>query len=159
MDATFWAFVALVIFLAVVLYLKVPTKMTAGLDSRADRIRRELDDARRLREEAQAVLAEYQRKRREAEEEASSILAVAKAEAERMTVEAGEALEEMIRRRTAAAETKIAMAESQAVAEVRARAADVAIAAARIVLEGKVVGGIADRLIEDGISAAKTRLN
>jgi F-type H+-transporting ATPase subunit b len=159
MDATFWATVALVLFIALIVYLKVPGKVGSSLDERANRIRRELDEAKRLRQEAEAVLAEYQRKRREAEAEAAQILTLAKADAERMTVEANAALEEMIRRRTAAAEAKIAQAEGQAVAAVKARATDVAIAAARHVLADKVKGGVADRLVEDGIATAKARLN
>lgn len=159
MDATFWATVALAIFIAALVYLKIPGKLTGALDSRADRIRRELDEARRLREEAQSILADYQRKRREAEAEAESILALAQAEADRMTREASTALEEMIVRRTAAAEAKIAQAEGQAIAAVRARATDVAIAAAEVLLSAKVKGEVADRLVADGIETAKQRLN
>lgn len=159
MDATFWATVALVVFVAGLVWLKLPGKIGTMLDARADGIRRELDEARRLREEAQAVLAEYQRKRLEAEAEAEQILAVAKAEAERMTVEANDALAEMIARRTATAEAKIVQAEGQAVAEVKARAADVAIAAARIILADKVKGDVAGRLVDEGIATARSRLN
>jgi len=159
MDATFWATVALAIFVAGLVWLKLPGKIGAMLDDRAERIRKELDEARRLREEAQVLLAEYQRKRREAEGEAEQILAIAKAEADRMTTEANEALAEMITRRTAAAEAKIAQAEGHAVAEVRARAADVAIAAARLILSDKVKGDVAGRLVDDGIATARTRLN
>lgn len=159
MDASFFALVGLILFFALIAYMKVPGKITAALDSRAERIRRELDEARRLREEAQAVLAEYQRKRKEAEAEAETILSTAKLEAERMTTDARQALDEMIARRTATAETKIAQAEAQAVAEVRARAAEVAVAAARVILQDKVTGDVAGRLLDDGIIAVKTRLN
>lgn len=159
MDATFWALVGLILFLVLIAYLKVPGKITAALDNRAERIRRELEEARRLREEAQAVLAEYQRKRKEAEAEAETILSTAKVEAERMTAEARAALDEMIARRTAAAETKIAQAEAHAVAEVRARAAEVAVAAARVMLEDKVKGDVANQLLDEGIAAVKSRLN
>jgi len=159
MDATFWALVGLILFFAIVVYLKVPGKLTAALDTRSARIRQELDEARRLREEAQAVLAEYQRKRKEAEAEAETILASAKLEAERMTTEAGEALDEMIARRTATAESKIAQAEAQAVAEVRARAAEVAVAAAKVILEDKVRGAVAGQLLDEGIATVKARLN
>lgn len=159
MDATFWALVGLVLFIALIVYLKVPGKITAALDARAARIRHELDEARRLREEAQAVLAEYQRKRKEAEAEAESILSIAKVEAERMTTDARAALDEMIARRTATAESKIAQAEAQAVAEVRARAAEVAVAAARVILEDKVKGAVAGQLLDEGIATVKSRLN
>ncbi len=159
MDATFWALVALVIFLAVVIYLKVPGKIAEGLDKRADTIRDELDEARRLREEAQALLAEYQRKQREAEAEAEDIVREAKADAERLTAETNQALEEMIERRTKAAEAKIAQAEVQAVAEVRTMAADLAVAAAGRVLSEKVTGDTADDIIAQSIKDVKARLN
>ncbi|MBL4645099.1 MAG: ATP F0F1 synthase subunit B, partial [Rhizobiales bacterium] len=84
-DATFWALVGLVLFLALIIYLKVPGKMGEALDKRSDAIRSELEDARRLREEAQALLAEYQRKQREAEREAEDIINQAKREAKAMT--------------------------------------------------------------------------
>ena len=150
MDATFWALISLVIFLAVIVYLKVPGKIAEGLDKRADTIRDELDEARRLREEAQALLAEYQRKQREAEAEAEDIVREAKADAERLTAETNQALEEMIERRTKAAEAKIAQAEVQAVAEVRTMAADLAVAAAGRVLSEKVTGDTADDIIAQG---------
>lgn len=159
MDATFWALIALILFIALLYYLKVPGKIGASLDKRAETISNELEEARKLREEAQGLLAEYQRKRREAEEEAEAIVAEAKLEAERMTSEANEALQEMIERRTKAAERKIEQAEGQAVAEVRARAADIAVAAARKILEGKVSGKIADDLMKKSIDEVKGRLN
>ena len=81
MDAAFWALVALVIFLGIVIYLKVPGMINKSLDERAERIRNELDEARRLREEAQQLLAEYQRKRKDAEKEAGELIAAAEHEA------------------------------------------------------------------------------
>ncbi|MCB1473421.1 MAG: F0F1 ATP synthase subunit B [Rhodobiaceae bacterium] len=158
MDATFWAFVALVIFLGVVVYLKVPGKMTDGLDARASRIANELEEARRLREEAQALLAEYQRKQRDAEKEAADIVAQAEVNAQRMTEEAKHALEELVARRTRMVETKIAQAEAQALQEVRATAADAAVAAAERILSAKVTGKAADDQISAAISEIKTRL-
>ncbi|WP_068318434.1 ATP F0F1 synthase subunit B [Polycladidibacter hongkongensis] len=133
-DASLWAFVGLVLFLALLVYLKVPGKIGSSLDEQADNIKSELEGARKLREEAQAVLAEYQRKRTEAEAEAEQIVADAKVNAERMTKEAAEALEGMIARRTQAAENKIAQAEASAIAEVKAKAADIAVQAAEVVL-------------------------
>lgn len=159
MDATFWALVALILFGFVVAYLKVPGMITKSLDDRADKIRDELNEARRLREEAQSLLADYQRKRREAEGEADAIIAEAKEEADRLTAETNAALEDMIARRTKAAETKIAQAETQAIAEVRARAADVAVSAAEKILAAKVTGSVADGLLSKGIEEMKTRLN
>jgi F-type H+-transporting ATPase subunit b len=110
MDATFWATIALVIFVGVVLYLKVPGMLSKSLDERADRIRAELEDARKLREEAQQLLAEYQRKRKEAEKEAADIVEVAKREAALLAEEAHKKTEEYVARRTALAEQKIGQA-------------------------------------------------
>ncbi|PLX36219.1 MAG: ATP F0F1 synthase subunit B [Hyphomicrobiales bacterium] len=159
MDATFWAFIGLVLFFVVMFVAKVPGKIGSSLDDRAKGIEGELDMARKLRDEAQSLLAEYQRKRREAEQEAEDIVAEAKAEAERLTAETNKALEEMIERRTKAAEVKIAQAETMAVAEVRARAADVAVAAAEKILAAKAKGDTAKALIASGIEEVKTRLN
>lgn len=159
MDASAWALVGLVIFLGLIAYFKIPATIGASLDKRADTIRKELEDARRLREEAQSLLADYQRRRQEAESEAEGIVAEAKREADRLTLEANTALEEMITRRTAAAERKIAQAESQAIAEVRARAADIAVAAAETILAKKVSGAVGDDLLAKSIEEVKSRLN
>ncbi|MBB4305638.1 F-type H+-transporting ATPase subunit b [Rhodobium orientis] len=159
MDATFWALVALILFFIVIFWVKVPGKIGASLDARAERIQKELDEARRLREEAQALLADYQRKRREAEQEAEDIIAEAKAEAERLTAVTNKSLEEMIERRTKSAEVKITQAEAQAVAAVRARAADVAIAAAEQILAEKVSGDAAKQMIETSIKDVAANLN
>jgi len=159
MDATFWALVGLVLFFALITWIKVPGKVGAALDKRADTIRQELEEARKLREEAQALLAEYQRKRHEAEEEAEAIVAEARHEAERMTTEANQALEEMIERRTRAAERKIEQAEGQALAEVRARATDIAVAAAEAILAAKVKDKVADDLLAKSIEDVRARLN
>jgi len=159
MDATFWALVALIIFLGVVVYLKVPGMLTKNLDERADKIRNDLEEARRLREEAQELLAEYQRKRKEAEQEASDIVAAAERDAELMAKEAEEKTADFVARRTAMAEQKIAQAQAQAVADVRASAVEIAIAAAGKIVEGKVSGATADKLIKDSIAEVKARLN
>jgi F-type H+-transporting ATPase subunit b len=159
MDATFWALIALVLFFVVIIWAKVPGMITKSLDDRAVKIRDELNEARRLREEAQSLLADYRRKRQEAENEAEAIIADAKEEAERLTAETNRALEEMIARRTRAAEYKIAQAESQAIDEVRARAADVAVLAAERVLARKVTGAVADDLMARSIEDVKARLN
>jgi F-type H+-transporting ATPase subunit b len=159
MDASAWALVGLLLFLALIAYLKVPGTVGAGLDKRADNIRKELDDARKLREEAQSLLADYQRRRQEAEAEAEGIVAEAKREAERMTEEANAALEDMIKRRTEAAERKIAQAEGQAIADVKARAADIAVAAAEAILAKKVDGKIGEDLLAQSIKDVSARLN
>ncbi|WP_186386940.1 MULTISPECIES: F0F1 ATP synthase subunit B [unclassified Stappia] len=159
MDASAWALVGLVIFLGLIVYMKVPGMVGSSLDKRADTIRKELEDARRLREEAQALLADYQRRRQEAESEAEGIVAEAKREADRLTLEANAALEDLIARRTVAAERKIAQAEAQAIAEVRSRAADIAVAAAETILAKKVAGSVGDDLLAKSIQEVKTRLN
>ncbi|MCB1421535.1 MAG: F0F1 ATP synthase subunit B [Nitratireductor sp.] len=159
MDATFWALIALIIFLGVVVYMKVPGMLTKNLDERADKIRNDLEEARRLREEAQELLAEYQRKRKEAEQEASDIVAAAERDAELMAKEAEEKTADFVARRTAMAEQKIAQAQAQAVADVRASAVEIAIAAAGKIVEGKVSGATADKLIKDSIAEVKARLN
>src|ERR1700730_15552409 len=126
LDAEFWVAVSFVVFLGGLIYLGVHEMMVKYIDQRRDRIKAELDEALRLKEEAQALLAQYQRKQREAEQEAAAIIAVAKAEAERMMVEAKAKVEEFIARRSKMAETKIAQAEAQALADVRAAAGEAA---------------------------------
>jgi F-type H+-transporting ATPase subunit b len=158
-DATFWALVALVLFLLLMVYLKVPGVVTSALDKRADTIRKELDDARRLREEAQALLAEYQRKGREAETEAEEIIDQAKREAEAIAGEATRRLDEYVASRTRLAEQKIAQAETQALQEVKALSADVAIAAAEKILGVKVKGPAGEALIARSIGDVKSKLN
>jgi F-type H+-transporting ATPase subunit b len=158
-DPAFWALLALVVFTAVVIYLKVPGMLAGALDRRAEAIKKELEDARRLREEAQSLLAEYQRKAREAGEEAESILDQARREAAAIAADAKQRTEDYVARRTRMAEDKIARAEAQALQEVRTRSAEIAIAAAQRVLAEKVKGPEAERLVESGIAEVKTRLN
>jgi len=150
-EAEFWVAVAFVLFIGVLGYFGVHKLVLRSVDHRRDKIKAELDEARRLKEEAQAVLAEYQRKQHEAEEEAAGIIAGAKAEAERMVIEANAKMEEFVARRTKMAETKIAQAEAQAVSDVRAAAADAAVAAAEKVLTESVKGDVADKLVTKGI--------
>jgi F-type H+-transporting ATPase subunit b len=159
LDAEFWVAVAFVVFLGGLVYLGVHEMMVKFVDQRRDRIKAELEEARRLKEEAQALLAQYQRKQREAEQEAAGIIAGATAEAERMMAEAKIKMEEFVARRTKMAETKIAQAEAQALADVRAAAAEAAVGAAEKILAQSVKGEIADRLIAKGIDDVKTKLN
>lgn len=159
MDATFWALIALIIFLAILAYLKVPAMVSGSLDKRAESIRKELEEARELREEAQQLLAEYQRKRREAEQEAEEMVAAAKREAKTIVAEAKSKTEEYIARRAALAEQKIALAERDAVNEVRARAVDVAVAAAGSILAEKVDGTVSGRLFDNSLKEVKSKLN
>jgi F-type H+-transporting ATPase subunit b len=150
-EAEFWVAVAFVLFIGVLGYFGVHKLVLSSVDQRRDKIKAELDEARRLKEEARALLAEYQRKQHEAEEEAAGIIAGAKAEAERMVIEANAKMEEFVARRTKMAETKIAQAEAQAVSDVRAAAADAAVAAAEKVLRESVKGDVADKLVTKGI--------
>ena len=158
-DAPFWALVALILFFAVVIYLKVPGTLARSLDTRAKGIRDELEQARRLREEAQELLAEYQRKAREAEAEAEEIVDQARREAQALTVEAQKRLEDYVASRTRLAEQKIAQAEAQALAEVRSLSADVAISAAEKILGQRVKAGAGDDLIARSIGDVKAKLN
>src|ERR1700689_1700620 len=137
-------FVALgfVLFLGLLVYLGAHRRVIDGIDSRQARIKAELDEAVRLRQEAQAVLAEFERKGRDAEAEAASIIAGAKAEAERL-----------------AAEAKIAQAEAQALADVRAAAADSAVSAAERILGAAAKGKVAEDLLARGIEDIKKRFN
>ncbi len=157
--AEFWVLVSFVLFVLMLLYYKVPGLMMKGLDDRAAAIRAELDEARRLREEAQALLADYQKKAREAEEEAKTIVEGARKEAEAMGAEARRALGEQLERRTRLAQEKIARAEAQAVAEVRSAAVEKAVAAAEAVLREKVAGATGSSLIEQSIRDLKSKLN
>jgi F-type H+-transporting ATPase subunit b len=158
MDSTFWVFVALILFLMLVTYLGLPGMLTKSLDQRSKRIADEIDEARRLREEAQAMLASYQRKQKEAEAEAQDIVASAKTEAERFARESREKLEAQMQRRTKMAEDKIAQAEQQAANEVRATAAAVAVAAARQVIDERVDAGRDARIVDTSIEELGAKL-
>ena len=158
-EAETWVAVAFVIFLGVLAYYQVHKSVLRSLDQRRDRIKSELDEARRLKEEAQALLASYRQKKEQVEHEAQAILAGAQAEAERLAKETASRMEELIGRRTQMAETKIAQAEAQAVADVRAAAADAGVAAAAHILSHTVKDDVAENLINEGVAAVKTKLN
>ena len=158
-DATFWALVGLILFLALIVYMKVPGKLTAALDNRAETIRTELEQARRLREEAQALLAEYQRKAREAEAEVEEIIDQARREADAFGAEAKKRVEDYVVSRTKMAEGKIAQAEAQAIREVRSLSADVAIGAAQRILSARARGAAAEGLIKQAIDDVKAKLH
>jgi F-type H+-transporting ATPase subunit b len=158
-DPEFWVALAFVIFVGVLVKFGVPKMALSALDARSDRIKQALDEAHRLRSEAQAVLAQYQQKRAEAEKEAQAIIVSARVEAERLAGEAKGKVEEFIARRTKMAESKIAQAEAQALADVRAAAADAAVAAAEKVLVQTTHGAAAESLIAKGIGDLKAKLN
>lgn len=158
-DAEFWVAVAFVIFVGGLGYLGVHRMIAKSLDDRAARIKAELDEARKLRHEAAQLLAEYQRKRQAAEGEAQDIISGAKAEAERLAIEAKARIEDFVARRTRMAETKIAQAEAQAAADVRSAAAEAAIAAAEKILSTETKGKLAAELIGKGIEDVRKKLN
>lgn len=159
LEAEFWVAVAFVLFIAGLGYLGVHRTIIAALDKRSADIKAELDQAKRLKDEAMQLLAEYKRKRDEAEGEAQSIIAGANAEAERMAIEAKAKAEEFVERRTKMAETKIAQAEVQALADVRAAAAEAAVKASEKVLSESVKGKVASDLVSAAIRDVKTRLD
>ena len=159
MDATFWAMIALFIFIGVVIYMKVPGMIAKALDERAAKIRNDLDEARRLREEAQQLLGEFQKKRKEAEKEAADMVAAAKRESDLIIEEAHKKTEEYVARRAALAEQKIGQAERDAVNEVRSIAVDVATEAARKLLAGKLDENTSAELFRDSLTAVQSKLN
>jgi F-type H+-transporting ATPase subunit b len=158
-EAEFWVAIAFLLFVGVLGYFGAHRRMVKGIDDRRDRIKAELDEARRLKAEAEALLAQYRRKQHEAEQEAQAIVAGAKAEAERLAAEAEAKLEEFVARRTKMAEGKIAQAEAQALADVRSAAAEAAVAAAETILGRTVKDKVADDLIAKGIADLKGKLN
>lgn len=159
MQGEFWVLLGLIVFIGIIIYMRVPGMLTKSLDERGAGIAKELDEARRLREEAQQVLASYQRKQREAMKEAEDIVAQAKAEAEAMAKETRDNLKAQVERRTQMAEQKIAQAEVQAMNEVRAVAADVAIEAARRLIAEKVDTSRDAEIIEKSIADLTAKLH
>src|ERR1700688_1290990 len=154
-----WVAIAFVILMALFAYLGIHRTVLKALDHRGERIKAELDDARRLKEEAAKLLAEYKARGASAEREAQDIIAAAKAEAERIAAEAKTKMEDFVTRRTKTAEGKIALAEAQAVADVRAAAADAAVTAASSILTQTVKGSVADDLLAKGITEVREKLN
>jgi F-type H+-transporting ATPase subunit b len=154
-----WVALGFLLFLGLLVYLGVHRKVTDALDQRQSRIKGELDEARRLKEEAQALLAEFQRKGREAEKEAEAIISGAKVEAERIAAEAKTRMEDFVVRRTKMAEAKIIQAEAQAVADVRSAAADAAVTAAEKILSIAAKGEVAVNLLQQGIEDVRKKFN
>jgi F-type H+-transporting ATPase subunit b len=158
-EPEFWVAVAFVILMGVFAYFGIHRTVLTTLDHRRDRIKAELDDARRLKDEAAKLLAEYRARHASAEREAQDIIEAAQAEAERIASEARAKMEDFVVRRTKTAESKIALAEAQALADVRAAAADAAVTAASTILSQSVKGPIADDLLAKGIAEVKAKLN
>lgn len=156
---TFWVGVAFFIFIGILAYFGVPKAIVAALDSRGEKVAQELAEARRLRVEAEKLLAEYEAKRKAAETEAAGIIASANEEAKRLAAEAEAKLNDFVARRTQSAEDKIALAESQAEAEVRAAAAEAATRAAEVIIRAQVGGKTGDALFAAGLDEVKAKLN
>ena len=158
-DTSFWAFVGLLGFFAILWRFGVHKVLAKSLDARADAIRAELDEARRLREEAQEMLARYERQQRDAANEAEQIVKKARQDAEFIRESARKELAERIERRTALAEQRIAQAEAQAAKDVKALAADIAVEAAAKLLTEKLTKTQRNALIKDAAGELAERLN
>jgi F-type H+-transporting ATPase subunit b len=158
-DAEFYVLCGFVVFVGLLFYLGVHKTVVKALDARGETIQKELDEAKRLRDEADALLASFVKKKAEAEASAAAIVAEAKAQAEQLKKDAVEKMNDVIARRTKQAEAKIAFAESQATAEVRAAAADHAAKAAEIVLRDQMQGPGGADIVKHEIAGLKERLN
>lgn len=158
-DAEFWVALGFVVFLCILGYLGVHSRLATALDERTKRIAAELAEAKRLRDEAAAVLASFKSKAAAAEQEASAIVAQARKDAEVMAKEAEVRMSEFIARRTKQAETKIALAETQAAADVRAAAAEAAVRAAAIVMTDDPQGTGTSGLLDKEIQSLKARVH
>jgi F-type H+-transporting ATPase subunit b len=159
LDATFFALVALVMFLAIVFWAGAHKTAAKALDNRAAQIDKDISDARALREQAEALLAEYKQKKLDAVKEADGIIAQAKADAAAYSNDAKKKLSDALARRTKQAEQKIAQAEAAAVKDVRAAATDLAVKAASALIADGAKGKGGEKLIAESISAVKSRLN
>ena len=157
-EAHTWEWIGLLLFIGVLIYLKVPGMALAALDDRGAKIQAQLDEATKLREEAQALLAQIKIQREATEKQAAEMLAAAKAEADRMGVEARARLEEDVARRRALAERRIALAETQAAADVRAAAVDLAAEAAESILTARLAAAKSDPMVDVGLSKLAERL-
>ena len=159
LQAEFWVAVAFLLLMGVFGWFGIHRTVIKALDTRSARIKQELDDARRLRDEAAALLADYKARHASAEREAADIITSAQEEAQRIAAEAKTKMEDFVARRTKTAESKIALAEAQAVADVRAAAADAAVTAATTILSQSVKGEVADDLVSKGIGEVRSKLN
>jgi F-type H+-transporting ATPase subunit b len=155
----FWVAVSFFIFLGVAFYFGVHKKVAAALDARAGMIAKELEEARRLREEAQKVLADYRRKQGEAAGEAQAIVDLAVKEAEEFAAETSRSMKDHFARRMKLAEDKIARAEADAVREVRSAAVDAAVAAAQTIIKEKLTPDLAKKLVAQSIDKLPGKLN
>ncbi|WP_037293782.1 F0F1 ATP synthase subunit B [Roseobacter sp. CCS2] len=158
-NTDFVVLIAFVIFIGILLYFKVPGLVGGMLDKRADSIKAELDEAKALREEAQSLLASYERKQKEVQEQSARIVAAAKEEATNAATAAKDDIAKSITRRLAAAEEQIASAEASAVKEVRDQAIAVAVGAAKDVIAKQMDAKSAGALIDDSIATVAEKLH
>lgn len=158
-DTSFWVLIAFLIVIGVFIRAGVHKTIASGLDKRAQTIADEINEARKMREEAQELLAAYQRRQREAEDEAAAIIEQAKKDAKRLTEEARDKINEQMARRMKAAEEKIARAEAQALSEVRGQTADLAVAAAREIIRERMDSGAQTAFIDKAIAGLRDKLN
>ncbi len=157
-DESFFVAVAFFSVIGVFFYLRLPRRLLQGLDNRTAEIKAELDEARRLREEAAKVLADYEKQRKEAEKQVEEIIATAKANAERTAEETRAAMQAQLVRRAAHAEQTIARAEAELVKEVRAAICELAVAAAARLVAGGLSDGQARKIVDDNIADIGTQL-
>jgi F-type H+-transporting ATPase subunit b len=156
-DAHFWIFIALLVLIAVLWRAKAPAMLTRTLDEAGAKVRAQLDEAHRLREEAQTMLAEIKIRREETERAAAQLMRDAELDAERLRQEAAARLEEDIARREALAERRIAIAEAQAAAEVKAAAADLAAETAEAILTARIAAATHDASIDTAVAGLAKR--
>jgi F-type H+-transporting ATPase subunit b len=159
LEPEFWVAISFFLFVGLLFYYAVPRKLAEALDKRAKEIALELEEARKLRQEAESVLADYRRREKEAEGEAEDIVKLATKEARSYAAETRKSMQEQFERRTKLAEEKIGRAEAQAVADVRAAAIDAAVGAARMMIAQKLTPETANKLLEKGIDSLKSKLN
>jgi F-type H+-transporting ATPase subunit b len=158
-GAEFFVLLAFLVFLCVLVYVGAHRMILKGLDARGEQISEELKQAAKLREEAVALLASFEKKKAEAEASAAEIVAEARVQAAQLAKDAEVRMNDFVARRTRQAESKIALAEAQATADVRAAAADQAARAAEIVLRAETQGQTGADLVAKEIAGLKSRLN
>jgi len=158
-EAELWVGVGLLIFLAILVVAGVPKLVAGALDAKAAKIQAELDEAARLRAEAEALLAQIRKEKAEADEQAKAMLAAAESEARRLEEESRVKLEETLARRQQLAERRIAQAEAEASAQVKAAAVDLAAQAAERILAGRAGSAGSDPLVDAAIGQIGGRLN
>lgn len=158
-SAELWVLVGLLVFIAIVVAAGVPKMVARALDDKAAKIQSELDEAARLRAEAEAMLAQIRQEKAEAEAQAADMLAAAEADARRIEAEAKAKLEETLVRRQQLAERRIAQAEAQAATDVKAAAAELAAKAAQDILSARIAGAKTDPMIDQAIAQIGAKLN